>query len=81
VRAGAEPRVSTCAALTRRRLAPVIGAGIMALPNVFRVLGIIPATVTLLTVYALTHLSLNLLLRCAPYRSAPSTRTHAPRRD
>ena len=50
----------------------------MALPNVFRVLGIIPATVTLLTVYALTHLSLNLLLRCVPYRSAPSTRTHAP---
>ena len=37
----------------------------MALPKVFKVLGILPASLLLLTVYALTHLSLNLLLRCA----------------
>ena len=37
----------------------------MALPKVFKVLGIIPATAVLFIVYALTHLSLNLLLRCA----------------
>ena len=53
----------------------------MALPKVFRVLGIIPATVVLLTVYALTHLSLNLLLRCAarpprPTPRAPARRAH-----
>jgi amino acid permease len=37
----------------------------MALPKVFKVLGILPATALLFLVYALTHLSLNLLLRCA----------------
>jgi len=51
----------------------------MALPKVFKVLGIIPATVVLLTVYSLTHLSLNLLLRCAA-RAAPPSEPRTPPR-
>ena len=74
-----KPPPPPVAALTRRRLrAPVIGAGIMALPKVFKVLGVIPATVVLFTVYALTHLSLNLLLRCVARGARPThpTRLH-----
>ena len=58
----------SCASLTHLLacFATVIGAGIMALPKVFKVLGILPASALLFTVYALTHLSINLLLRCAP---------------
>ena len=50
----------------------------MALPKVFKVLGVIPATVVLFTVYALTHLSLNLLLRCVARGARPThpTRLH-----
>ena len=59
----------SCASLTHLLacFATVIGAGIMALPKVFKVLGILPASALLFTVYALTHLSINLLLRCAPW--------------
>ncbi len=42
----------------------------MALPKVFKVLGILPASALLFSVYALTHLSLNLLLRCAHARAS-----------
>ncbi len=43
----------------------------MALPKVFKVLGIFGASAVLFCVYALTHLSLNLLLRCAPVCARP----------
>jgi amino acid permease len=47
----------------------------MALPKVFKVLGVLPASALLFTVYGLTHLSINLLLRCAA-RPPPQ---HTPR--
>ena len=47
----------------------------MALPKVFKVLGVIPATLVLFTVYALTHLSLNLLLRCVARARRPTRPT------
>jgi len=59
-------------------LRAVVGAGIMALPHNFRLLGIIPGTLLLLGAYACTHLSMDLLCRCVlqPMPAPPARPQH-----